>query len=226
MFLDRMPMPKKKSTPSQIEAEKDRICTIALSIICEEGYGDFSMRKLAARLGIAAKTIYNYYTNKDELYLRILTRGFEQLCLRYEEIFSNSRDPVERLRHMNRAYVDFGITNPDYYNIMFNWNVPKFIDYAGTKQDDAAQYGRHVALRGIDMIIEDVAGVAERTGCFPSSQAPYRTLQHWSAMHGIVSLYNSRIIPVVVNDNLDRVMDTMVSDLMNPFLGKHHVQGR
>ncbi len=210
-------MPKKKSTPEQVEAERDRICDIALDIICEEGYDCFSMRRLAARLGIAAKTIYNYFTNKDELYLKILAKGFDELARRYDAIFKTCDNPIERLSQMNRAYVDFGISNPNYYNIMFNWNVPKFIDYVGTEQGIAAQAGRHIARRVIDLTIQSIADVAALTGCFPPKQAPYRTLQHWSALHGIVSLYNSRIIPVVVSGNLDKVVARMVDDLMHPF---------
>ncbi|MEZ4549411.1 MAG: TetR family transcriptional regulator [Desulfobacterales bacterium] len=35
-----------------------------------------SMRKLAGRLKMTAANIYNYYQNKDDLYLAIQTRGF------------------------------------------------------------------------------------------------------------------------------------------------------
>jgi len=211
-------MPKQKSTPEQVEAERERICEEALDIICEHGFDNFSMRKLASRLGIAAKTIYNYYTNKDELYLMILGKGFEQLYTRYDTICHACDNPVDRLSLMNKAYVEFGITNPNYYNIMFNWNVPKFVDYVGTKQGTAAKQGRHIARKVIDITTDVIAEIAEHTGCFPSRQAPFRTLQHWSALHGIVSLYNSRIIPVVVNENLEKVVARMVDDLMLPFL--------
>lgn len=49
----------------------------ALDLIVAEGYDGFSMRKLAVRLNIAAKTICNDFHNQDELYLHLLIKGFE-----------------------------------------------------------------------------------------------------------------------------------------------------
>jgi AcrR family transcriptional regulator len=72
-------MPKLQRSPKEIEAVREDILEHALDMIVRGGFNRFSMRKLAARLGIAAKTIYNYYRNQDELYLCILTKGFEQL---------------------------------------------------------------------------------------------------------------------------------------------------
>ena len=69
----------KKSKPS-----REDILRHALALIVQDGFQGFSMRKLAARLGIAAKTIYNFFRNQDELYLCILIKGFEQLYAAFE----------------------------------------------------------------------------------------------------------------------------------------------
>jgi AcrR family transcriptional regulator len=37
------------------------------------------MRGLGQRLGVAAKTIYNHFRNKDEVYLKVATREFGTL---------------------------------------------------------------------------------------------------------------------------------------------------
>lgn len=57
-------MPKPKRTPEEIEAVKNEILAHAIQLLIQEGYRGFSMRKLAARLEIAAKTIYNYSKTK------------------------------------------------------------------------------------------------------------------------------------------------------------------
>ena len=210
-------MPRERCPQERFEAEKDRICEQGLVLICEQGFENFSMRKLAFQLGIAAKTIYNYFTNKDELYLRILSRGFEELTGVYEEIYRRHDTPLERLREMNRAYVRFGITNPNHYNLMFNWDVPKFIDYIGTQEEPTAHRGRLTARAMVDITIRVVREFAESTSAFPAHSAPYRTLQHWSAIHGIVTMYNSRIIEVVVRDDPEKALWRLVDDLMLPF---------
>lgn len=67
-------MLRPKKTFHEIETIKQKILEQALYLMSCHGFDGFSMRKLGSRLGVSAKTIYNYYQNKDELYLAILTR--------------------------------------------------------------------------------------------------------------------------------------------------------
>ena len=54
-------MPKTPRTDEQIEAVKEKILMHAMDLIVEHGYEGFSMRKVADKMGFAAKTIYNYF---------------------------------------------------------------------------------------------------------------------------------------------------------------------
>jgi hypothetical protein len=56
-----------------------------------------------------------------------------------EAAIENLTDPLEKLRAMCREYVDFGIKNANYYNIMFNWAVPKYNDYINTALEPTAR---------------------------------------------------------------------------------------
>jgi len=38
------------------------------------------------------------------------------------------------------AYLKFGMENPEYYEIMFSRNTPKYIDYQGTAIEPTAFY--------------------------------------------------------------------------------------
>ncbi len=72
-------MPKAAWTRDKINNTKEKILDVALKLIIEEGFNKLSMRKIAARLGITAANIYNYYSSKDEINLMIRVRGFEML---------------------------------------------------------------------------------------------------------------------------------------------------
>ncbi len=72
-------MPKVHRSPEEIDVVRETIMNHALDLIVTDGYDGFSMRKLGARLSIAAKTIYNYFHSQDDLYLHLLIKGFEQL---------------------------------------------------------------------------------------------------------------------------------------------------
>lgn len=125
-------------TREAIETMRIRILDTALDIIIEEGFGNLSVRKLASRLGVTATTIYNYYTNKDEINLMIRIRGFEKLYDLLQKRSAPFDDIEARLKAMIRAYVEFGLNHPSYYDIMFNLHTPKYLDYVGTEIETLA----------------------------------------------------------------------------------------
>ena len=103
------------------------------------------MRKIAARMGVTATNIYNYYTNKDEINLMIRIRGFEILHSMLKKAYDENHSPADRMRAMILAYADFGVSYPDYYDIMFNLRTPKVTDYMGTKFEPVATSLKTVA---------------------------------------------------------------------------------
>jgi len=209
-------MPKTARNPEDIEAAKERILDTALDIMCEDGFQYLSMRNLAARLGMTAANIYNYYSNTDELYLPIQTRGFELLYDQFSDICNSFNNPMDRLRGMIKAYLAFGISNADYYDIMFTRNTPKYTDYVGTKMEPVALFEKQTALKVADITTKVIAQIVEVNHCLPLDDARYRTIQLWTALHGIVSLYNSRVLQEV-DEHTDEVIERIVEDLMLHF---------
>jgi len=144
-------MPKVARSQEDREIIREKILDEALGLISESGFSSFSMRKLASRLGMTATTIYNYYSSKDELYLMILTKGFDMLYRRFDEIYRTGGDPSRKLREMVETYIDFGITNANYYNIMFTSDAPKYSDYIGTGIEPVAHFEKQTALKLVDI---------------------------------------------------------------------------
>jgi AcrR family transcriptional regulator len=208
-------MPKAPAAPEVIEATRERILKEALYIINEEGYANLSMRKLARRLGFTAKTIYNYYSNKDELYLMALIEGFQGLAEQFSAAYRSSENPVEKMRAAVYAYVRWGIENKHYYNIMFSMDTPKYADYVGTMMEPVAERQNRIALEVAAIGSSILTEVAEYNGRITTDEVPYRLLQLWSTLHGMVSLYISRVTLEV--GNLQEVIDRILEDILQPF---------
>ena len=223
-------MPRPAATEAEIKVVKDQIIEEAIGLIHEGGFQKFSMRNLGARLGIAAKTIYNYFTDKDELYLALLSRGFLQLesqmrqaateALQKEkagETGQSSSAPLRELQAMAGAYVRFGLENPGYYNVLFNLDLPRFADYYGTKHESLAEKQNDDALR-VAHLAEDCISRLNISGPVNAILQQYRLMRLWSTLHGIVSLYNSRVtmevgdfrpmIPGLVDDAVKQVLNS------------------
>jgi len=205
-------MPKAPASPGEIENIRDNMIHEAVSLINETGFSNFSMRKLGSRLGIAAKTIYNYFTDKDELYLMILTRGFDVLLETMEKAKEESRTPYQQLRAMARAYVSFGLENPHHYNILFSLDVPKYTDYVGTRHEELADTQNRSALKVAVLTREVMVTGARKSRGVKMKDIDHHLMHIWSTLHGIVSLLNSRVTLEVgdFTTSVDRLVDDTV----------------
>ena len=187
-------MPRTPRKPEEIEAFRDEIMNRALDLIVRDGYNGFSMRKLASPLGITAKTIYNYFKNKDDIYLRLLTKGFEQLYTNFESATADCKDPLKRLAAAIRAYVHFGLENSNMYNLMFTWHVPKFNDYVGTPMEKLAQQELTTALRCADLFRDLIRSCVESSPPPDEDTISCELIQIWVQMHGYVAGINNTLL--------------------------------
>lgn len=186
-------MPKPPATPEEIESIRGNMIREAVSLINEEGFPQFSMRRLGSRLGIAAKTIYNYFADKDELYLMILTSGFDELLAAMEKARRERKPPLEQLFDMAMAYVRFGLDNPHHYNILFSLDVPKYIDYVGTRHEALADQQNRQALQVAALAREVMVQAARKSRKVKMKNLDRHLMGLWSTLHGIVSLASSRV---------------------------------
>ncbi len=209
-------MPKAPKTKEEVDAVKAKILDAALEILYQDGFASLSMRKIASRTHMTAANIYHYFSGKDEIYLAIQTGGFIILQEQFVRIQSSEADPMIQMKDMIRAYIDFGLAHKDQYEIMFSRNTPKYSDYIGTKLETAATIEKEAALK-VAELSSQVIGKLKSIGKNPASKDPlYQTIRVWTALHGIVSLMNSRVLPEVDPDT-DTVIETLISDLLATF---------
>jgi AcrR family transcriptional regulator len=210
-------MPKTTRTYEEIESFKNRILDTALKLIVEEGFKNLSMRRIAARLDITATTIYNYYTNKDELMLMIYIQGFEVLFDMLGRKYDEFEAPVPKIDAMIRVYVEFALKYPSYYDIMFNMHTPKYTDYIGTDMESLALKEKQIALKCLELFIDAVRGIFQPDKSLSEDFIRYKTIQFWSDLHGIISLYNSGVL-YEVDEQSDLILESRVNDLINSFM--------
>ena len=206
-------MPKAVRSTEEIDAVKTKILKTALKIMCDDGFESLSMRKLAGRLKMTAANIYNYYQNKDDLYLAIQTEGFQMLVDRFESVSRSDAAPSDKLYKMMTAYLEFGRDYPDYYEIMFSRNTPKYADYKGTPMEPAATLEKQTALKVAEITSRTISELHKTKKTISADAALYRTILAWSTLHGVVNLMNSRVLQEVVETS-DALMDRLFRDLM------------
>ena len=210
-------MPKAPMSKEEIENTRGRILDTALSIIIEEGFNNLSVRKIASRLGVTATTIYNNYTNKDEINLMIRIRGFEKLYDLLTKHAVSFNDIEDKLKAMVRAYIEFGLTNPSYYDKMFNLHTPKYLDYIGTDIEPLAHTEKQNALKCLSLFIEPIGAYSPLKGKKKDHFVLYQVVKFWSDLHGLITLTNSRLFHEVLDD-VDSFIQERSSDMIESIM--------
>ena len=161
---------------------------------------------------MTAATVYNYFQNKEEIYLHVLTRGFELL---YDDMLRasvNIDDPFEKLRSILKAWLRFGLEQSNYYDIMLTLYIPKYRDFVGGPLEPLARKELTTALQVPDLIVGVLEELAEAYGNIRKEDAQIHFIQLLTALHGVVSLYNNTIL-VYVHDHPE--------DILEPLLERH-----
>lgn len=215
-------MPKLQRTPEEVEEAKAEILDKAVNLIIEIGYNNFTMRKLAAKLGVTATTIYNYYKNKDDLFINLLIRGFTELHERLKKARQNQPTPSKKLRAIIDEYTDFGLSNPDFYNLMYSWHVPKYNHYEGTSMESVARLQLELALKIPDIFLETIKTYTHSLKkIVTDDEAIFLIIHYWSQIHGFIAGFNNTNLNYLHSDpislkgkHLNLIMEKIERDLL------------
>ena len=77
----------------------DKVLATAMRMIEESGVDAFSMRKLAAELGVGTPTVYWHVGNRDELFNRLI----EEITDQFGRIAPRGHTPAERIASISHA---------------------------------------------------------------------------------------------------------------------------
>lgn len=194
-------MPKITRSSEEIQAIKDRILKEAVNLITAAGFNNLSIRQLATRVGMTAANIYNYYANKDELYLDIQTKGFQKLRAMLDDAYQTAAGaPLDRIKAVMHAYMNFGTNYPGLYDVMFSLNTPKYSDYVNTPLEPAARLEKTAGLAVANAVIDNLLALHGSDTPLSRHIAAFRMIQAWTALHGLVNIYNSRVLQEVDDD--------------------------
>jgi AcrR family transcriptional regulator len=157
---------------------REKILDAAREMFATRGVEATTMRAIAERIEYTPTAIYHHFKDKDELILEICHADFAKLGRQFTSL-GRIDDPVERLRRIGRAYVEFAIEFPHHYRIMFMTSIPVHEHVEKNPEEDA--YGFLVAT-----VSEGIAQGRFR----PELTDPEELAQIvWGGVHGLVSLH-------------------------------------
>src|SRR5262245_14469549 len=76
------------------------------------------MRRIADKIEYSPTAIYLHFKDKTDLVGEIVAQDFAALAMHFAKL-ARVEDPIERVVRCGEAYIEFGLTNPNHYTMMF-----------------------------------------------------------------------------------------------------------
>jgi len=151
------------------------ILEAAREAFVRDGYEGVSMRRLAERVGCSHANLYLHFRDKEALFDCLVEESFDEFDVGLKAMFQSARggDPVALVRKAGRAYVEFGLANPNIYEFAFLMRRP------GRKPDKP-----HVTYEGLQALVRRC--MQEKR--FRRMDVDVASQALWAAAHGITSL--------------------------------------
>jgi AcrR family transcriptional regulator len=130
----------------QREETRRAILDATQELLVDDGYEGFSMRRLAARCGYTAPSIYHHFGDNQGLLDAVVEERFQLILERLRQV-RRRRDPADTVRAMIGEFVQFGLENPDHYKLL---DLPRPDDAPQPPSGERVRELIHVQLEDLD----------------------------------------------------------------------------
>ena len=155
----------------------------SMAMIHEEGMSQFSLRKLAKRVGVSPTACYNHFSNMEDLLSAITeyidARFTEAVEKGVEKSLSNPRNLMIEL---GKEYVSFFAENPFYFSYIFE-NTDKEIEL--TDLDFTSNYAPFVLFKNSAITVMKQANI-------PEEHYRNNIVAMWAMVHGLAARANMK----------------------------------
>jgi AcrR family transcriptional regulator len=164
---------------------RQRILDAARELFASEGYDAVTMRKIADKIEYTPTAIYFHFADKDALVRELCAADFLALAQAFQPI-ALVADPIERIKRIGSAYVEFALAHPNHYRLMFMTPSPvgeEELDQYGVEKGNPAQ-DAYAFLR--QAVVEALTARRFR----PELDDPDLICQTlWAGVHGVAALH-------------------------------------
>ena len=194
-----------RSRRGEGEQLREEIVEAGTRLLLSTGDEDaVTIRAVAKAVGVTPPSIYLHFADKNALVLAVCERTFESLDVHIEAAVAGIEDPLEELHARGRAYVRFGLDNPEHYRVMFM--TRPHVDMPPDQMTSGA-FEHHF----------NAVTRACGAGALPADTDPLgAALFLWFGVHGIASLLIAK--PDFPWPPLDALVDDVLGKLIRGLL--------
>lgn len=180
---------------------RDRVLEAAREMIRVGGLEQFSLRRLAADLGVTAPALYAHVGSKQDLLRGVAEVEFRGLIARFGA--ARDRDPVERLRALAHSYVNYALESPRLFQTAFLFRPDLRADASGD--------GLPLATEAFGFASASVQDAID-AGAIRRGDPLVTALTLWVGVHGVATVLLSG--PELDADTKQALVDSVIDTLL------------
>lgn len=129
----------------------EQTLAVAHELFAQRGFAAVTMDEVAAAVGVTKPLLYNYFGNKDRLYIACMGRAGEALSAMIEEAVKDAPNPSEALNAGLRAFFDFLDSDRAAWAVLFG----ETSSHVGEVAERVAHYrGRIAAMAAASLLAQ------------------------------------------------------------------------
>jgi AcrR family transcriptional regulator len=156
---------------------RQKVLEASLALIEEGGLDRLSMREVARKAGVSHQAPYHYFVDREAILAALAADGFLKLGRALERAAAHAgSDPVKGVEHMGRAYVEFALRNPAYFQAMFRADAVPLDRYPEARSREEEAFGK--LIESVDQAFANQPAEVRRAIAVGS----------WAMVHGLATL--------------------------------------
>jgi TetR/AcrR family transcriptional regulator len=195
------------------QARREAIVASAREIFFAKGFNATTMDEIAHKAELSKGALYLYFTNKEELYVSVMSEGLSTLFERTEEALKLDLPPDQMLRKLGEVHYRYYLDYPEYSRIFFfseHRNVAKQLPR------ELIQESMEKGMRYFQLIVEVIKKGIEQ-GIFAPADPRKAAVAFWGATSGTLLLFeeevNREIIGMDVEELIYNTLDLFIEAL-------------
>jgi AcrR family transcriptional regulator len=186
---------------------REALLTAARAELVEHGRAAISLRAVARRAGLSHASPKYHFGDRSGLLTAIATEGFHALAHHLSQV--HEPDAQQQLAVLGRAYIDFGLSHPALFELMF---APSEL-HATDPELIAAQ---QQAIGALTTAVSRAAGIDASP-----SRTPELALISWALVHGLVVLARDGVLEAAAAPQATNAAELAhtLTDLFTQYVG-------
>jgi AcrR family transcriptional regulator len=130
----------------------EQTLSAARALFAERGYNEVTMDEVAAKVGVTKPLLYNYFGNKESLYIACMERAGDTLTATIGSAVAATDTPAEALRAGMHSFFAFLDSDRAAWAVLFDETLPR----GGEIADRVAEYRGQIADLVADAMLDQI----------------------------------------------------------------------